>query len=69
MEENVVFQNDTVLFTHDSIEGHMMIDMLTARNLELVTNLSHISSKNSLFGIMNHTNTSMGSKTIIDLLN
>lgn len=42
----------------------MMIDTETARNLELVGNMKNKKSKNSLFGILNHTYTSMAARLL-----
>ncbi|KIY45240.1 hypothetical protein FISHEDRAFT_61251 [Fistulina hepatica ATCC 64428] len=47
------------------VDGTMLIDPDTARNLELVSNLAHgKKSQHSLFGVMNHTYTAMASRLL-----
>jgi DNA mismatch repair protein MSH4 len=46
------------------IEGTMMIDPDTARNLELVGNMAHKKSTHSLFGMLGHTWTAMASRLL-----
>ncbi|KAF8327173.1 muts domain V-domain-containing protein [Cantharellus anzutake] len=51
------------------VEGTMLIDRDTAKNLELVSNATHKKSKHSLFGLLNHTFTPMGGRFLrINLL-
>ncbi|KIP02571.1 hypothetical protein PHLGIDRAFT_26530 [Phlebiopsis gigantea 11061_1 CR5-6] len=45
-------------------EGTMMIDPETARNLELVGNMTSKRSSHSLFGILNHTYTAMAARLL-----
>lgn len=40
------------------------IDVATARNLELVSNIMRRNSKDTLFGVLNHTVTPMGSRLL-----
>ncbi|CAO3606962.1 unnamed protein product [Cunninghamella echinulata] len=56
----------TIKFTYQSVEGTMMIDAITAKNLELVASLdtATIRSKDTLFGTMNHTSTAMGARLL-----
>ncbi|KDQ55011.1 hypothetical protein JAAARDRAFT_181849 [Jaapia argillacea MUCL 33604] len=46
------------------VEGTMMIDPDTARNLELVGNMTHKKSSHSVFGLLNHTYTAMASRLL-----
>ncbi|TFK42146.1 muts domain V-domain-containing protein [Crucibulum laeve] len=46
------------------VEGTMMIDPDTARNLELVENMAHKKSTHSLYGTLNHTYTAMASRLL-----
>ncbi|KAJ1341707.1 hypothetical protein BSLG_003728 [Batrachochytrium salamandrivorans] len=48
------------LFKFVAMDGIMMIDPMTARNLELVYNLNNRQCTHSLFGAINNTKTSMG---------
>ncbi|KAG0148849.1 hypothetical protein CROQUDRAFT_75045 [Cronartium quercuum f. sp. fusiforme G11] len=47
-----------------SIEGSMLIDKNTAVDLELITNLVSRKSKDSLFGLLDHTLTPMASRLL-----
>ncbi|TFY70152.1 hypothetical protein EVG20_g2859 [Dentipellis fragilis] len=47
-----------------AVEGTMMIDPETARNLELVGNMSQQKSQHSVFGVLNHTHTAMAARTL-----
>ncbi|KAL2917178.1 MutS protein msh4 [Polyrhizophydium stewartii] len=58
--QNIVFTNHSLRFKYVSAEGVMMIDPITARNLELVQNLGGRHSRDTLFGALNGTKTSMG---------
>lgn len=42
----------------------MMIDLSTIASLELIQNLQNPKSKDSLFGLLNHTLTPMGSRLL-----
>ncbi|KAG5634920.1 hypothetical protein H0H81_000323 [Sphagnurus paluster] len=46
------------------VDGTMMIDPDTAKNLELVGNMTHKKSVHSLFGILNHTYTAMAARLL-----
>nr|VWO97154.1 YL1_C domain-containing protein [Ganoderma boninense] len=61
---NVRFAASSLLIRYTQVEGTMMIDSDTARNLELVGNLSVRKSAHSLFGLLNHTYTAMGSRLL-----
>ncbi|KAI0317904.1 muts domain V-domain-containing protein [Amylostereum chailletii] len=47
-----------------ALEGTMMIDPETVRNLELVGNMTYKKSPHSLFGVLNHTYTAMASRLL-----
>ncbi|KAH7884107.1 muts domain V-domain-containing protein [Phlebopus sp. FC_14] len=49
---------------YTSVDGTMLIDPETARNLELVNNITHRKSPHSLFGVLNHTYTAMASRLL-----
>ncbi|KAL0083767.1 muts domain V-domain-containing protein [Phycomyces blakesleeanus] len=54
----------TILFKYQVAQGTMLIDIITARNLELVTNSDKSHSKETLYGILNHTCTPMGARLL-----
>ncbi|KAG9126082.1 MutS protein msh4 [Ceratobasidium sp. 392] len=56
---NTIFTLHSLRISYRSVEGTMMIDCETARNLELVQSNTVRKSKNSLFGLLNHTFTPM----------
>ncbi|KAG1103377.1 hypothetical protein G6F42_017230 [Rhizopus arrhizus] len=63
--EGCSFANHTIKFTFKGAEGTMLIDTITAKNLELVHNTTHTHSKrNTLFGILDYTLTSMGKRLL-----
>ncbi|KAJ3299721.1 MutS protein msh4 [Borealophlyctis nickersoniae] len=62
--QNIVFTNHSIRFKYQVIEGTMMIDTVTARNLELVTNIMNPKSTHSLFGVLNYTYTPMGARLL-----
>ncbi|KAF9505616.1 hypothetical protein BS47DRAFT_1322283 [Hydnum rufescens UP504] len=47
-----------------AVEGTMMIDHDTAKNLELGGNMANKKSKHSLFGLLNHVFTPMGARSL-----
>ncbi|KAI8921701.1 muts domain V-domain-containing protein [Entophlyctis helioformis] len=51
-------------FQFQTIDGIMLIDPVTVRNLELVYNLKDRKSRHSLFGVLNQTQTPMGSRLL-----
>ncbi|KAI0932941.1 hypothetical protein AcW2_001415 [Taiwanofungus camphoratus] len=61
---NIRFAASSLLIRYVQVEGTMMIDPETARNLELVGNMSHKKSLHSLFGLLNHTYTAMGARLL-----
>ncbi|KAJ3167556.1 MutS protein msh4 [Geranomyces variabilis] len=63
-QQNIMFANRSVRFKYEVMEGSMMIDPSTARNLELVINLNNPRSSHTLFGVLNHTCTPMGTRLL-----
>ncbi|KAF9235861.1 DNA mismatch repair protein MutS [Melanogaster broomeanus] len=61
---NTRFAACSLRIRYASVEGTMMIDPETARNLELVNNITHKRSSHSLFGVLNHTYTAMASRLL-----
>ncbi|RPD59471.1 hypothetical protein L227DRAFT_549255 [Lentinus tigrinus ALCF2SS1-6] len=61
---NTRFAASSLLIRYTQVEGTMMIDSSTARNLELVGNMSARKSAHSLFGLLNHTYTAMGARLL-----
>ncbi|TFK28344.1 hypothetical protein FA15DRAFT_678431 [Coprinopsis marcescibilis] len=61
---NTRFASASLRIQYVPVEGTMMIDRDTARNLELVGNLTHKKSSYSLFGTLNHTYTAMAARLL-----
>ncbi|KAJ7270710.1 muts domain V-domain-containing protein [Mycena haematopus] len=61
---NTRFASGSLRIRYVPVEGTMMIDPDTARNLELVGNMSYKKSAHSLFGTLNHTYTAMASRLL-----
>ncbi|KAJ6578861.1 muts domain V-domain-containing protein [Mycena vulgaris] len=61
---NTRFASASLRIRYVPVEGTMMIDPDTARNLELVGNMSHKKSTHSLFGTINHTYTAMAARLL-----
>ncbi|KAI0063070.1 hypothetical protein BV25DRAFT_1854649 [Artomyces pyxidatus] len=61
---NTQFANASLLIRFVPVEGTMMIDPETARNLELIGNRTFKKSPHSLFGVLNHTYTAMASRLL-----
>ncbi|KAJ7271034.1 muts domain V-domain-containing protein [Mycena rebaudengoi] len=61
---NTRFASASLRIRYVPVEGTMMIDPDTARNLELVGNMSFKKSSHSLFGTVNHTFTAMASRLL-----
>ncbi|KAL6301010.1 muts domain V-domain-containing protein [Sparassis latifolia] len=61
---NLRFSASSLLIRYVQVEGTMMIDPESARNLELVGNISYKKSSHSLFGLLNHTYTAMGARLL-----
>ncbi|KAF2715997.1 hypothetical protein K431DRAFT_326350 [Polychaeton citri CBS 116435] len=58
------FQSHSLRIKYEPSEGSMMIDLATIRSLELVQNLHDAKSKDCLFGLLNRTQTPMGSRLL-----
>ncbi|KAI0668609.1 muts domain V-domain-containing protein [Trametes maxima] len=61
---NTRFAASSLVIRYTQVEGTMLVDSDTARNLELVGNMSARKSAHSLFGLLNHTFTPMGSRLL-----
>lgn len=61
---NLCFAPASLRVRYVPVEGTMMIDPDTARNLELVENIAHKRSNHSLFGVLNYTYTAMASRLL-----
>ncbi|KAI9487454.1 MAG: muts domain V-domain-containing protein [Benjaminiella poitrasii] len=62
--ENYTFADHTIKFSYQGAEGTMLIDTITAKNLELVSNTSNSHARNTLLGILNRTVTPMGKRLL-----
>jgi len=56
------FVPQTLRIKFESSEGSMMIDPSTIASLELIQNLQNNKSRDSLYGLLNETLTSMGAR-------
>ncbi|KIJ98256.1 hypothetical protein K443DRAFT_104257 [Laccaria amethystina LaAM-08-1] len=61
---NVRFAAASLRIRYVPVDGTMMVDPDTARNLELVGNMTSKRSQHSLFGTLNHTYTAMASRLL-----
>ncbi|KAG7450886.1 uncharacterized protein BT62DRAFT_1046066 [Guyanagaster necrorhizus] len=61
---NTRFAAGSLLIRYVPVDGTMMIDPETIRNLELVGNISNKKSTHSLFGTVNYTFTAMASRLL-----
>ncbi|KAF7344644.1 MutS 4 [Mycena venus] len=61
---NTRFASGSLRIRYVTVEGTMMIDADSARNLELVGNMSYKRSTHSLFGTLNHTYTAMAARLL-----
>ncbi|RHZ86046.1 hypothetical protein Glove_55g65 [Diversispora epigaea] len=62
--QNIFFTNHSIQFKYQGCEGTMMIDCVTARNLELICNINSPNNNQSLYGVLNKTSTSMGARLL-----
>ena len=58
------FAKQTLRIRYEPSEGSMMIDISTVQVLELVQNIEHSKSKFCLFGLLNETQSPMGSRLL-----
>ncbi|EMD41395.1 hypothetical protein CERSUDRAFT_41819 [Gelatoporia subvermispora B] len=61
---NTRFAAASLRIRYVQVEGTMMIDPESARNLELIENAAGKKSRHSLFGLLNHTYTAMGARLL-----
>ncbi|KAL5518469.1 MSH4 [Sanghuangporus vaninii] len=61
---NARYAAHSLRIRYTPVEGTMLIDNDTAKNLELVGNMINKKSTHSLFGVLNHTWTAMGSRLL-----
>ncbi|KAL5495776.1 MSH4 [Sanghuangporus weigelae] len=61
---NTRYAAHSLRIRYTPVEGTMLIDNDTAKNLELVGNMINKKSAHSLFGVLNHTWTAMGSRLL-----
>ncbi|KAI9276945.1 muts domain V-domain-containing protein, partial [Phascolomyces articulosus] len=59
--EGITFIDHTVKFSYQGVEG---TNIVTAKNLEIVSNSVNRSSKDTLFGVLDHTVTPMGRRLL-----
>ncbi|KAF9648246.1 hypothetical protein BDM02DRAFT_3096843 [Thelephora ganbajun] len=64
MKLNVRYSAGSLSIRYTPVEGTMMIDPETIRNLELVSNIGNRKSNHCLFGVMNHTFTPMAARLL-----
>nr|POF02998.1 muts protein like 4 [Quercus suber] len=61
---SICFPSHSLRVRYEPPEGCMMVDLATIRSLELMQNSRNAKSKACLFGILNNTETSMGSRLL-----
>ncbi|KIK43853.1 hypothetical protein CY34DRAFT_680561 [Suillus luteus UH-Slu-Lm8-n1] len=61
---NTRFSACSLRIRYIPVEGTMMIDPETVRNLELINNQTRKKSSHSLFGVLNHTYTAMATRLL-----
>lgn len=66
--KNYVFAAHSVRLSIDGINSLTLIDINTARFLELVYNTKNTKGPNNLYGILNYTKTKYGSKALLSSL-
>ncbi|TPX49095.1 hypothetical protein SeLEV6574_g01688 [Synchytrium endobioticum] len=64
LQRCIGFQPHSIQFQFQAIDGTVMIDAVTAKNLELVTNITDPHRGYSLFSVLNHTITPMGARLL-----
>ncbi|KAI9493031.1 DNA mismatch repair protein Msh4 [Zychaea mexicana] len=63
--EGISFVDHTVKFSFQGVEGSdIRSNIVTAKNLEIVSNTVNRSSKDTLFGVVDHTVTPMGARLL-----
>ncbi|KAH9036606.1 muts domain V-domain-containing protein [Lactarius pseudohatsudake] len=61
---NMQFANGSLRIRYIPVDGTMMIDPETVRNLEIVGNMGNAKSSHSLFGVLNHCSTTMARRLL-----
>ncbi|KAF7762129.1 hypothetical protein Agabi119p4_8722 [Agaricus bisporus var. burnettii] len=61
---NVRFASNSLRIKYIPVEGTMMIDPETVKNLELVKNVMNLKSSHTLFGTLNYSFTAMGGRLL-----
>ncbi|KAN0101113.1 MutS domain V domain containing protein [Tylopilus felleus] len=61
---NTRFSSGSLRIRYASVEGTMLIDPETAKNLEVVKNILRKKSPHTLFGVLNHTYTAMAARLL-----
>ncbi|KAI9452181.1 muts domain V-domain-containing protein [Lactarius psammicola] len=61
---NTQFTNGSLRIRYVPVDGTMMIDPETVRNLEIVGNMGNAKSPHSLFGVLNHCSTPMARRLL-----
>ncbi|TPX33894.1 hypothetical protein SmJEL517_g03317 [Synchytrium microbalum] len=64
LHRSIGFPQHSIQFKFQAIDGTVMIDAVTSRNLELVTNITAGHHGFSLFSVLNHTCTPMGARLL-----
>ncbi|KAF1987831.1 hypothetical protein K402DRAFT_403490 [Aulographum hederae CBS 113979] len=64
LELGTTFPYHSLRIKYEPSEGSMMIDLSTIRSLELIQNIQNPKSKDCLFGLLNETLTTMGSRLL-----
>ncbi|KAI5795133.1 muts domain V-domain-containing protein [Geopyxis carbonaria] len=62
--EYTKFTPHALRITYQSMEGSMLIDFSTVHSMELIQNLQSPKSKDCLFGLLNNTQSAMGSRLL-----
>ncbi|CAO3697576.1 unnamed protein product [Rhizopus microsporus] len=62
--QGLAFSENTIKFSYQGAKDTLMIDTITSRNLELVTNIIKINKENTLLGILDKTITPMGKRLL-----
>ena len=64
LESTVTIASHSLRIRYQPCEDSMMINLSTIRSLELIQNSLNAQSKQCLFGLLNHTLTPMGARSL-----
>ncbi|GAM43291.1 hypothetical protein TCE0_047f17986 [Talaromyces pinophilus] len=64
LQLDMTFTFHSLRIKFEASQGSMMIDLSTAASLELIQNLQNAKSRDCLFGLLNETQTQMGSRLL-----